>query len=74
MPEKIEPLKTFNEASLIELARKLKPFLNGDKTVNKIAPKIIAARPFKSLTEVVEKVKGLGDKTMVKIVDSWLYP
>lgn len=73
LPEKIEPLKTVNEASLIELASKLKPILRSDKKVNDIAPKIINARPFKSLTEVSEKVNGLGDKTMLRIVDIWLY-
>lgn len=73
LPEKIEPLKTFNEASEIELASKLKPILRSDKKVNDIAPKIIETRPFKSLSEVVEKVNGLGDKTMLRIVDIWLY-
>ena len=73
LPEKIEPLTTFNEASLIELVSKLKSVLRSDKTANDIASKIIAARPFKSLTEVLENVRGLGDKTMLRIIDSWLY-
>ncbi len=73
LPEKIEPLTTFNEANLIELVSKLKSVLRSDKKANDIAPKIIAARPFKSLTEVLENVKGLGDKTMLRIIDSWLY-
>ena len=74
LPEKIEPLTTFNEASLIELVSKLKSVLRSDKKANDIAPKIIEARPFKSLTEVLENVRGLGDKTMLRIIDSWLYP
>lgn len=73
LPEKIEPLTTFNEASLIELVSKLKLVLRSDKKANDIAPKIIAARPFKSLTEVLENVRGLGDKTILRIIDSWLY-
>ena len=73
LPEKIEPLTTFNEASLIELVSKLKSVLRSDKKANDIAPKIIEARPFKSLTEVLENVRGLGDKTMLRIIDSWLY-
>ncbi len=73
LPEKIEPLTTFNNASLIELVSKLKPILRSDKKANDIAPKIIEARPFKSLTEVLENVRGLGDKTILRIVDSWLY-
>ncbi|WP_319420318.1 ParB N-terminal domain-containing protein [Pleurocapsa sp. FMAR1] len=73
LPEKIEPLTTFNEANLIELVSKLKLVLRSDKKANDIAPKIIAARPFKSSTEVLENVRGLGDKTMLRIIDSWLY-
>ncbi len=73
LPEKIEPLTTFNEASLVELVSKLKSVLRSDKKANDIATKIIAARPFKSLTEVLENVRGLGDKTMLRIVNSWLY-
>ena len=73
LPEKIEPLTTFNEASLIELSRKLKSVLHSDKKVNAIAPQIMQARPFKSLTEVLENVTGLGEKTMLKIIDRWLY-
>ncbi len=73
LPERIEPLTTFNQASKNELVIKLKPILRSDKKANDIAPKIIEARPFKSLNEVLENVKGLGDKTMLKVVDSWLY-
>ena len=73
LPEQVEPLTTFNEATLIELTSKLKPILRSDKRANDIAQKIREARPFKSLTEVLEKVKGLGEKTMLRIVDSWLY-
>ncbi len=73
LPEKIEPLATFNEASLIELVSKLKSVLRSDKKANDIAPKIIEARPFKSLTEVLKNVRGLGDRTMLRIIDNWLY-
>ncbi|MGF1590612.1 MAG: ParB N-terminal domain-containing protein [Pleurocapsa sp.] len=73
LPEQIEPLTTFNQASKNELVIKLKPILRSDKKANDIAPKIIEARPFKSLNEVLENVKGLGDKTMLRVIDSWLY-
>ncbi len=73
LPEKIEPLATFNQASLSELTVKLKPILSSDKKTNDIADKILQARPFESLSEVLVKTKGLGDKTMVKIIDRWLY-
>ncbi|MEM7591149.1 MAG: ParB N-terminal domain-containing protein [Cyanobacteria bacterium P01_A01_bin.83] len=74
LPKSIEPLITFNQSDLTELTIKLKPILRSDKKANDIASKIIKARPFKSLIEVIEKVNGLGDKTMVRIVDNWLYP
>ena len=73
LPEKIEPLKTFNEASSIALISQLKPILRTDKKTQDIADKIVKARPFKSLSEVRDKVTGLGDTTMLRIVDSWLY-
>ncbi|MEM8721906.1 MAG: ParB N-terminal domain-containing protein [Cyanobacteria bacterium P01_G01_bin.39] len=74
IPDEIEPLTTFNQASLNELTIKLKLALRSDKKANDIASKIAEARPFKSLIEVIDKVNGLGDKTMLRIVDNWLYP
>lgn len=73
LPEKIEPLTTFNEASLPDLTSKLKPILGSGKTNSKIAQQILEKRPFKSLTDIVDKVNGLGDTRMLKIVDNWLY-
>lgn len=73
LPEKIEPLATFNKASLIELSSKLRPILGSGTKNEKIAQQIVNKRPFKSLNEVLEKTNGLGDKTMLRIVDSWLY-
>lgn len=73
LPEKTEPLTTFNEASLPDLTSKLKPILGSGNRNSKIAQQILKKRPFKSLTEVLDKVSGLGDKSMLKIVDNWLY-
>ena len=73
LPEKIEPLATFNQANLSELVIKLKPILRSDKTTNDIAEKIVKARPFESLTQVITKTKGLGEKRMIAIIDRWLY-
>jgi len=73
LPEQIEPLATFNQASLPELITKLKPVLRSDKKTNDIANKIIKARPFRSLSEVLTKTAGLGEKTMLGILDRWLY-
>lgn len=73
LPEQIEPLTTFNQADLKDLTIKLKSILKSDTKANKIAQNIVNARPFTSLTEVIDKTKGLGEKTMLRIVDRWLY-
>ena len=73
LPEQIEPLTTFNQADLKDLTIKLKSILRSDTKANTIAQNIVKARPFTSLAEVIDKTKGLGDKTMLKIVDRWLY-
>lgn len=75
LPEKIPPLKIFNENQEAELAQKLSTSVGAKKASN-FAQQIIEARitkPFKSLAEVVAKINGLGDKTMLKIIDRWLY-
>lgn len=75
LPEKIPPLQIFNEASETELVQKLSPIVNSKKA-NNFVKQIIKVRKeqsFESLTEVVSKISGLGDKTMLKIVDRWLY-
>ncbi|MDJ0595408.1 MAG: hypothetical protein QNJ72_36400 [Pleurocapsa sp. MO_226.B13] len=73
LPEQIEPLITFKQASLEELTIKLKPIYRSDKQANKIASNIVKARPFQSLNEVLTKTEELGEKNMLKIVDRWLY-
>lgn len=73
LPEQIEPLTTFNQADLKDLTIKLKSILRSDTKANTIAQNIVQARPFSSLTEAIDKTKGLGEKTMLRIVDSWLY-
>jgi len=72
LPEQIEPLTTFNQASLIELTSKLKLVIS-NKKASKIAPLIIKQRPFQSLNEVLNNVDGLGIDALFSIVDSWLY-
>lgn len=72
LPAKIEPLSTFNQAKLPELITKLERALGNKKTNQNFAEQIIAGRPFKSLSDVKEKTKGLGEKTMLKIIDCWL--
>jgi len=69
IPKPMEPLAALNTLELPELARKL-------KGVNaKIIEKIIKERQtngnFKSFSDVVARITGLGDKTMLKIIDSF---
>lgn len=76
VPKPIEPLKTFNTLSQNELAIKLKRAKLPDKTAEKIAKEIENARgkknnEFEDLRDVLKSVKGLGEKTMLSILDNW---
>ncbi len=76
MSKPIEPLKTFNTLSQNELAIKLKRAKLPDKTAEKIAKEIENARrknnhEFEDLRDVLKSVKGLGEKTMLSILDNW---
>lgn len=68
IPKPMEPLEALNTLSLSELTSKL----SRAGVNSKIIQKIVSERDqdkFKSFGNVVERVKGLGDKTMVKIID-----
>ena len=76
VPKPIEPLKTFNTLSQNELAIKLKRAKLPDKTAEKIAKEIENARrknnhEFEDLRDVLKSVKGLGEKTILSILDNW---
>ncbi|MEH2371446.1 ParB N-terminal domain-containing protein [Nostoc sp.] len=70
IPKPMEPLEALNTLSLSELTSKLRRV-----GINiKIIEKIISERDngkFKSFSNVVDRIKGLGDKTMLKIIDSF---
>ncbi|QFS49450.1 helix-hairpin-helix domain-containing protein [Nostoc sphaeroides] len=70
IPKAMEPLEALNTLSLSELTSKLRRV-----GINiKIIEKIISERDngkFKSFSNVVDRIKGLGDKTMLKIIDSF---
>jgi len=75
VPKPIEPLKTFNTLSQNELAIKLKRAKLPDKNAEKNAKEIENARrkknEFEDLRDVLKSVKGLGEKTMLSILDNW---
>ncbi|ODG96471.1 hypothetical protein A4S05_18240 [Nostoc sp. KVJ20] len=70
IPKPMEPLEALNTLSFSELTSKLRRV-----GINiKIIEKIISERDngkFKSFSNVVDRIKGLGDKTMLKIIDSF---
>ena len=77
LPKAIEPLETFNSLSQSELAIKLKLADLPEKTAEKIAKEVENARrnknskKFVDLRDVVKSVNGLGEATMLKIIDKW---
>ncbi|NJN74842.1 MAG: hypothetical protein HC799_19690 [Limnothrix sp. RL_2_0] len=74
LPERIEPLNAFNSLGTESLVLKLKQARVGEKASIKIANAIVkgrAEREFSSLTDVIARTQGLGDKRMVSIIDCW---
>ncbi|MDF5715030.1 MAG: ParB N-terminal domain-containing protein [Rhizonema sp. NSF051] len=70
LPKPIEPLEAVNTFSLPELTSKLKRL----KVKNQIIERIISERQkskFTSFSNIVERIDGLADKTMLKIIDSF---
>jgi ParB family chromosome partitioning protein len=69
LPQPIEPLKALNTLNLTELNYRLSKATIKVNVVEKIVKERNEKGEFKSCSEVVSRVKGLGDKTMIKIVD-----
>ena len=69
-PKPIEPLEAVNTFSLPELTSKLKRV----NVKNQIIERIISERQkskFTSFSNIVERIDGLAEKTMLKILDSF---
>jgi hypothetical protein len=74
IPQRVEPLDAFNDLSLPELAQKLASANVRGKTAERMLKGIEKERKqakFKSFTDIVERVDGLGDKRMLAIIDTW---
>jgi ParB family chromosome partitioning protein len=71
LPKPIKPLDALNKLRLPELVSRLKKASVNAKIVEKIVSERETNGNFKSCSDVVNRVKGLGDKTMIKIVDSF---
>jgi ParB family chromosome partitioning protein len=69
LPQPIEPLKALNSLGLTELTSRLRKISISVKTVEKIVNERHKNGEFKSCSDAVSRVKGLGEKTMIKIID-----
>jgi signal recognition particle GTPase len=74
VPQRIEPLDAFNTLSIPELLQKLATANIRGKTAENLITAIEQERKksaFTSFSNVVKRVKGLGEKRMLSIVDTW---
>jgi hypothetical protein len=74
IPKQIEPIEVFNKFNIVELTQKLAFAGIKGKTAEKIVllvEKERAIKPFNSLTNIIQRVKGLGAQRMISIVDTW---
>lgn len=74
LPQPIAPLQAFNMLSVPELRQKLAAANIKGKTAESLITAIDKERKksqFMSLSEVVKRIKGLGEKRMLSIVDAW---
>ncbi len=72
LPSKVEMLEAFNCLPTIILARRLYSANIKGKTAEKIISNIEQERaksPFISVTDIVERVYGLGDRRMLSLID-----
>ncbi len=74
VPQKIAPLDAFNSLSTPELLQKLATANIRGKTAQKLITAIEQERKkieFTSFSDIVKRVKGLGEKRMLSIIDTW---
>lgn len=74
IPAKIEPLELLNHANSRELLEKLAIANIRGKTADKIIDGIEKARkkaPFKSFSDAIDRIPGLGVQRMITLLDAW---
>jgi ParB-like chromosome segregation protein Spo0J len=74
VPQRVEPLDAFNTLGQPELLQKLATANIRGKTAATMITAIEEERKktkFTSFSNVVERVKGLGEKRMLSIIDAW---
>ncbi|GAB4371172.1 MAG: hypothetical protein Kow00121_12490 [Elainellaceae cyanobacterium] len=74
LPQPIEPLQAFNNLSIPELVQKLAAANIRGKTAENLIAAIEKERKksqFTSLSDIVRRIKGLGEKRMLSIIDAW---
>ncbi len=70
LPKQIEPLEALNNFSLTDLTSKLKRINIKTQIIEAIVNERKKGR-YTSFSNVVERIKGLGDKTIIKIIDNF---
>jgi hypothetical protein len=78
IPQRLKPLESLNNLNQDELAEKLeRSRITGAEKAKTIAKAIVDARgkkkqqQFEDYRDVVKLVKGLGEKTILTIIDTW---
>ncbi len=74
IPEPIPPLlDALNTMSVAQLGTRLNKAGVTQRVINNIEKERNKKQfqPFESFSDVIKRIDGLGDKTMVKIIDSW---
>lgn len=71
LPKPIEPLEALNTWNLTKLTPKLSRINVKPQIIENIFNEREANGKYSSFSNVVDRIKGLGDKTMLKIIDSF---
>lgn len=78
IPQRLKPLESLNNFNQDELAEKLeRSRITGAEKAKKLAKAIVDARrkkkqqQFEDYRDVIKSIQGLGEKTILTIIDTW---